>query len=426
MPSLLRPRPRDLWPPIVFGKVFGNLLFLVGALFCLALFFVAPRYTSLINSAGDLWIETYAGSQSERFQTAIKEVRLGQTDRAISNLQTRWNDIQKRDRSFRLKRLLLRTLATELHKQGRYQELLDWSLEWVTLDNRDIDAVAFWNEALFRSSDRSAEGFRGLENTWNRFPYSEMANKFYLSALRERHAYDEAASVMAYYIQSRRDWVIEKAEQWKIFLYADYEQAPINDDDYENYVDSQTDLAKTWALINDYLLGNPLDPYQIKHGLSPKQQAQYWIEKGATSKLLFGKLHNAATKNAVPTVMIYSDEVDLVTDADNHCHIRFYAPSQTKTVRIDLPDGIKLRIKNIRVRINGEHHSIPLHRIRHKNMNASNRALYSSSKPDPHFLMDVDHLFSAAGEKSEIDLTMEVELVSSVGNISLTEFLVGT
>ena len=426
MSTLLRPRAKDLWPPFVFVKFFGNLFLLIGALFCLALFFLAPRYTSLINAGGNLWIETYATSQSEQFRAAIKEVRRGRTDNAMSNLRTRWNAVQKGDRSFRLKRLLLHTLATELHKQKRYQELLDWSREWMTLDSRDINAVVFWNEALFRSSDRSAEGFRGLEDTWNRFPYSKTVNKYYLAALKERGAYYKASSVMAYYIQSRRNWVIGKVKQWKIFLYADYEQALINDSDYENYVDSQPDLAETWALINDYLLKNPLDHYPEKHSLNPRQQAQYWVKRGATSKLLFGKLHNTDPKNSVPAVTLYSDEVSLVTDADNLSYISFYAPSQTKTVRIDLPDGINLSIKNIQVRVNGEQHSIPLRQIRHKNMRVSNNSLHSSDKPDPHFLVDVDQFFAAGAQDIELDLTMEVELVSSVGNIALAEFLVGT
>jgi hypothetical protein len=101
-------------------------------------------------------------------------------------------------------------------------------------------------------------------------------------------------------------------------------------------------------------------------------------------------------------------------------------PSQTKTVRIDLPDGINLSIKNIQVRVNGEQHSIPLRQIRHKNMRVSNNSLHSSDKPDPHFLVDVDQFFAAGAQDIELDLTMEVELVSSVGNIALAEFLVGT
>ena len=116
----------------------------------------------------------------------------------------------------------------------------------------------------------------------------------------------------------------------------------------------------------------------------------------------------------------------MVTDADNLSSISFYAPSQTKVVRIDLPDGIKLSIKNIQVRVNGEQYSIPLRQIRHKNMRVSKNSLLSLNKPDPHFLVDVDQFFAAGAQDIELDLTMEVELVSSVGNISLAEFLVGT
>jgi len=39
--------------------------------------------------------------------------------------------------------------------------------------------------------------------------------------------------------------------------------------------------------------------------------------------------------------------------------------------------------------------------------------------------VDVDPFFAAGAQDIELDLTMEVELVSSVGNIALAEFLVG-
>ena len=59
-------------------------------------------------------------------------------------------------------------------------------------------------------------------------------------------------------------------------------------------------------------------------------------------------------------------------------------------------------------------------------MRVSKNSLLSFNKPDPHFLVDVDQFFAAGTQDIELDLTMEVELVSSVGNISLAEFLVGT
>ncbi len=422
MSSLYKPRPEGQWMPIALVKVFGNALSLIGALLFLALFIIAPQYTSLINARADLWIEAYSASQADEFRALIRQVRQGRTDRAIRNLRTKWKDVQKGDRSYRLKRRLLRTLAGELHKQKRYQELLAWSSEWTTLDGRDIDAVSFGYEALYRSIDRRSEGFDGLQNTWKRFPYSTIAKKFYLSALAERRALDDVSLIMADYIQNRRDEIVEKTNIWKIFLSVDREQEFANDQDYENYVDSQRNLTQTWALIHDYSRGESLGQYPTKHGLRPSQQAEYWVKKGATSKSLFGKLHHAATKE---DVLFYSDEVKLVTASDNQSHLSIIAPLQTKTLRIDLPDRIKLQIKNIQIRTNGVLYPIPLGQVRYNNMSISGNSLNSSEERDPHFMVKIDHLLKKTGKELELDLIMEIEIITDLHNIPLAEFLFG-
>ena len=78
--------------------------------------------------------------------------------------------------------------------------------------------------------------------------------------------------------------------------YAKYKAGQVSDSDFEKYVDSQGDLSNAWKLVDAYNKGENLDrfkPLISQNGLTPAQQAEYWIKRGATSKSAFGRAHAA-------------------------------------------------------------------------------------------------------------------------------------
>jgi len=75
--------------------------------------------------------------------------------------------------------------------------------------------------------------------------------------------------------------------------YAKYK--PEQDAQFEGYVDSKGDLAQAWGMVDAFQKGEDMSKFegQGNPNLSPQQQAEYWIKRGATSKAAFGRSHAA-------------------------------------------------------------------------------------------------------------------------------------
>ena len=75
--------------------------------------------------------------------------------------------------------------------------------------------------------------------------------------------------------------------------YAKYRAGDVSDSDFTSYVDSRGDLAGAWNMINAHQTGGDMSGFKFAHGLTPAEQAEYWIKRGATSKASFGRAHAA-------------------------------------------------------------------------------------------------------------------------------------
>ena len=192
-------------------KILSNALSLIGAIIFLVMFFELkdPNFFRF-NDWGDQWSSSYYQKHVTKFRELIKPLQKGETDSAILQLENDWNDLEKRDRAYRLKWKLLLALSEELHRQKRYDELLKWSSEWRAQDDRDIDAIAFYYEALYRSKDKQSEGFDGLKTEWHRFPESSTLAGFYSMALKERGIHDPTFEAKRYELHQK---FIEQQQQ---------------------------------------------------------------------------------------------------------------------------------------------------------------------------------------------------------------------
>ena len=75
--------------------------------------------------------------------------------------------------------------------------------------------------------------------------------------------------------------------------YEDYGAGKYSDADFERYVDSKGDLSGAWDLVNTYRQKGDMSKFPMHGNMTPEQQAEYWINRGATSKAAFGRSHAA-------------------------------------------------------------------------------------------------------------------------------------
>ena len=410
-------------------KILSNALSLIGAIIFLVMFFELkdPNFFRF-NDWGDQWSSSYYQKHVTKFRELIKPLQKGETDSAILQLENDWNDLEKRDRAYRLKWKLLLALSEELHRQKRYDELLKWSSEWRAQDDRDIDAIAFYYEALYRSKDKQSEGFDGLKTEWHRFPESSTLAGFYSMALKERGIHDPTFEAKRYelhqkFIEQQQQNVLKSARRWKVRFYSDIPTTPVTDREYEDYVDSHNDLKETWALISDYLRGEPLGQYSAKHGLTPSQQAEYWIKKGAETKTLFGRLHFVA--NPQTTLVSKPLGLNLVTNTNNWSRLVLKLGPDTETLRIDLPPKMKLQIDKVRIRTKTMAQSVPLSQIKSKNMAIVNSSLTTTNNSDRYFFLPMNDYLPHIQNEQDLSIELVIQVSTKVGTIALAEFSTG-
>lgn len=410
-------------------KILSNALSLIGAIIFLVMFFELkdPNFFRF-NDWGDQWSSSYYQKHVTKFRELIKPLQKGETDSAILQLENDWNDLEKRDRAYRLKWKLLLALSEELHRQKRYDELLKWSSEWRVQDDRNIDAIAFYYEALYRLKVKQSEGFDGLKTEWHRFPESSTLAGFYSMALKERGIHDPTFEAKRYelhqkFIEQQQQNVLKSARRWKVRFYSDIPTTPVTDREYEDYVDSNDNLKETWALISDYLRGEPLGQYSAKHGLTPSQQAEYWIKKGAKTKTLFGRLHFAA--NPQTTLVSKPLGLNLVTNTNNWSRLTLKLGPDTETLRIDLPPKMKLQIDKVRIRTKTMTQSVPLSQIKSKNMAIVNSSLTTTNNSGRYFFLPMKDYLPHIRNEQDLSIELVIQVSTKVGTIALAEFSTG-
>lgn len=397
--------------------ILGNALSLVGALFFLTIFFVGQNQRDLVNSWGSSWVQTYFSPYQSQTDNLLQEVRKGQIDQAAELIQTKWQDIAKKDRAYPLKRKLLLAVAEELHRQGRYEELRHWAAQWQELDNRDIDAIAFSYEASYRLQDWKIEGLQGLQREWRHFPYNSTLTRFCYAALIEQGLNDDAQAIYQLITEKMKALIEKTSQSWEVMLYTTAKFS--SDSDYENYVDSRGDLASTWLLIDDYLNDKNLDQYPMQHSITPIEQAKYWVRQGIQTKADFGKLHARTEKQAKvaegrhPRLISTNDYwFGLVIDLD----------SKVTTLRVDLPAGLDVKIGAVRLRMGSTIQAISLDKIELKNMDRVDGFLRTAYNADPYLSFSLNDFLGSGQRRHNIVVELDAELVTEVGKIRLADF----
>ncbi len=156
---------------------------MVLAIAYLYLFLSLDSNKALYVKLGTYLIAKHQAPFQHDYSEALESLNLGNAEPAIRTLED-WQEVKKGDRVFPLKRTLLLKLADFLHKENNIAQLLTWTREWQSLDNRDISARAFYFEALRLTPEFHAEGVEGIASAYQQFPANPRLSRFYADTLR--------------------------------------------------------------------------------------------------------------------------------------------------------------------------------------------------------------------------------------------------
>ena len=113
----------------------------------------------------------------------LNQLEKGETDEVVKLLRDpMWTDVLLDDRPYWLKREVLKALCMVFHANKDYKQLLHWVTMWRALDERDVDAMAFWYEALRHTADRQKFGITGLSEGQRKFPENILFQKLYIQS----------------------------------------------------------------------------------------------------------------------------------------------------------------------------------------------------------------------------------------------------
>lgn len=182
--------------------IFGNGLSLLGSLLFIVIISIGSDQKERINSWGDYWIGSYLSPHQAVFDNLLEGADDGDFEAIKVHLEKNWDQVYKRDRIYPFKRKLLFTLVEELLSQNNTEEAFYWIDRWKNLDERDIDARAFFAQALFLSPDNSNEGFKLLEEGWSRFPHSPSYTRLYYAALVKKELNEEARKLKISFVKN--------------------------------------------------------------------------------------------------------------------------------------------------------------------------------------------------------------------------------
>ena len=370
-------------------KVAVNLLFLVLAIAFSLLWFLWLYQENLVNKVGLWMISSYTNQFESEGEDVLRRLRKGEISAAVELLEEKkWREIRNQDRAFRKKRWILKQLAQKLHHAERFEELLHWSDIWRSQDERNVDAMAYWYEALRHSPDRHAEGVEGLKREQVRFPANTLLRQFVL-AMQDLKGGEIPASHVAELLKdpNRLQNVTQGWElrwQWKIR-----------------------------HVVTDYIRN-------LKQRLTDGEWGDVWKAPQELWRILLDWKNNDQLHEKGYL------ELSVLPDLDDRIHLRADIPRNMSTLRIDLPPNTKIRIFEFGWIIDGVPKHIAPDNFEYVNLLQVEGSIKSYGKWDPFFRVNLLGI-EKAGESPlmEVDISFRVALVIPFGQeILLTNRLV--
>ncbi|MFT5111108.1 MAG: hypothetical protein ACI8P9_000419 [Parasphingorhabdus sp.] len=152
-------------------KVYANTTLLVLALIFAGLISIWVFVPVFPNAVGKLWTSVYVQDFRDGASDAIASASTGSTDSLADIIVSgAWQRVSKGDRAWPAKRKMLQALIQHLESSSDYSAMRHWADYWRAQDARDVDAMAYWYEALRHTEEGEVEGQAGLAKALLLFP----------------------------------------------------------------------------------------------------------------------------------------------------------------------------------------------------------------------------------------------------------------
>ena len=362
---------------------------MLGGLFSLALLFVTISEQNLVDDLGHQWVSVYRRSYFSQARDAMIELHSGRIN-LVANLldEADWRSIRLGDRAYPFKRQMFAGLCAALLGQEKYAELLRRAGEWRLLDGRDFDALAFWYEALYRSTDRQEEALEGLAENWRRLPDSHLLRRFYAQAL-----FDSGQKAKA--VEISRSFRAERIER----------------------------ATKGWRLHWKWKLRHALFlPFEeLKLHLSEIRLVPAWENLRAIWQVLMQWKNNKSLKKKGSVAL------NAFPSRDNTIYFQADIPRNMSTVQIDLPSLTNIKLEKFKLTIDGIAQDLSLVVFDYSGLVSENDWIKTSVQEEPKLIINILGLDSSNAEPiMTLGISFQVLIIDLLDQEELLSYSLAT
>lgn len=199
------------------AKTLANILLTTTAVLALMFIFATFHHNNVLRKLGGSWSAKHGRVLLKEAEKALKHEQASGLPDAISTLlnSSPWRDIRISDRGYQLKRTLLEQLCEHYLTRRKYEELTSCAEQWLSVNERDMDAKAFWYEGLRHLPGRQHEGFKGLLENHRRFPGHYFSGLFLSRAYEDRGNSGRAAELLFETARATAKTQLEWRIYWK-------------------------------------------------------------------------------------------------------------------------------------------------------------------------------------------------------------------
>jgi len=240
-------------------KIIANGLVAMIAMVFLASFFAENARDALLDDIHDFWAAQYMESLNEEAESALAQQELDRNPDTLIRVlgSSPWDQLRPGDRAYPLKRRIFTRLCTTLQERGDYERLVKWAGAWLSMNDRDLDARAFWFEGIRHISGRESEGLAGLTANYHDFPGNLHLQRFLAAAYLERGDTEAAAKIA-------RSMMSNVLDDWEIFW------ATSDSDFFSERRSTRIDLSRGNSLETTLHFDLPVDATTVRIDLPAK------------------------------------------------------------------------------------------------------------------------------------------------------------
>ncbi len=361
------------------SKIYTNALSMMGALVVVVVIFMVFSRPELINKLGSYSILFYRVSFSSEAKNVLGQLAHEKTGNAVKLLQDpKWTNVLLDDKPYYLKREVLKNLCSVFHRNKNYKQLLHWATVWRDLDERDVDAMAFWYEALRHTTDRRKIGVNGLSKGQKQFLRNVLFQRFYFQS--QNNSGKSLTQNLA--ISDKQKLIIQRAlKGWE--------------------------LRWRWKLR--HVLAEPVGELQ-QHFMN-----QNWGEAWSALIRMVQIVKLWAIDESIDEKGYVVFSID--PDKDDWMHVSAVIPRQMSTLRVDLPPFSSAIISELNLTIDGILKSLSNDWFEYVNLVVDQDSIKAKGFEDSHFILNMSSLDRLGDDRvMKINIRFKLSVIDLFGN----------